>query len=92
MDRRSLNDTRRTVKPSAFEYKKVRRVELDLNDLVAVEALQDLLLKLTSEYEIETLTIDEVKQMTEDICTEYMKYTRLGMKTQHKRNKKLKDG
>ena len=70
----------------------MRRVKLDLNDLVAAEALQDLLLKLTSEYEIETLTIDEVQQMTEYICTESLKYTRLGMKTQHKRNKKMKDG
>ena len=88
-----LNDIRRISKPTAYEYKKVRRVELDLDDLVAVEALQDLLLKLTSEYDdVERLTIEEVKQMTEDICTESVKYTRLGMKKQHKRNKIMKDG
>ena len=71
----------------------MRRVELDLDDLIAVEALQDLLLKLTSEYDdVERLTIEEVKQITEDICTESVKYTRLGMKKQHKRNKLMKDG
>ena len=73
-----LNDIRRISKPTAYEYKKVR---------------QDLLLKLTSEYDdVERLTIEEVKQMTEDICTESVKYTRLGMKRQHKRNKLMKDG
>ena len=88
-----LNDVRKISKPTEYEFKKVRRTELDLDDLVAVEALQDLLIKLTSEYDnVDTLTIEEVKQMTEDICTESVKYTRLGMKKQHKRNKKMKDG
>ena len=50
-----------------YQYKKVRRVELDLDDAVATQALQDLMLKLNGDNEDEfaTMTIDQIKDMTE---------------------------
>ena len=77
-----------------YQYKKVRRVELDLDDAIATQALQDLMLKLTGDYEDEfaTMTIDQIKDMTEEVCNQSVKVVRHNMKRQFKGRKKMKDG
>ena len=53
-----------------YEFKKVRRVELDLDDVVANQALQDLMLKLTGDYEDEfdLMDVEQIRDMTLEIC------------------------
>ena len=77
-----------------YQYKKVRRVELDLEDVIATQALQDLMLKLTGDYEDEfdNMTVEQIKDMTKEVCNQSVKVVRHHMKRQFKGSKKMKDG
>ena len=56
------------TKIHGYKFKKVRRVELDLDDVIATQALQDIMLKLTGDYqdEFDLMDVEQIKDMTEE--------------------------